>query len=312
MKIGVFIHLFEKTLFDEFSNYIKNVLEIFDDVTIIFTLTNNEESISFYTNIIMNYFNGLKMNNFSLNVIYIENKGVDIYSFFKQIQFVRTNNIKLDFVLKIHTKISDNPRITGCWRKQLIEPLVDLNNLQIIKNIFENLNINNPIRPTSKYGSANTQKKYEIGYIASQKCIFQRKYDISFKSNLRGILNVCNKFKNIQENYLDFIGGTMFWINYSIINKYLSEELIQYFSKDLSYGKPPSNFNNDIYPEYVFERLITGPLCFNYTNILINDNITENIDTNYKPEVFSFYSPSALCNQFYKNELNNLTNIINS
>ena len=48
---------------------------------------------------------------------YGENKGMDIYGFFLQIQYIIKNNIQLDYICKIHTKTDD------IWRNDMINPL---------------------------------------------------------------------------------------------------------------------------------------------------------------------------------------------
>jgi hypothetical protein len=228
------------------------------------------------------------------HILFIENKGVDVYSFFKQIEYVREKKIKLDYILKIHTKTSIQDNLHN-WRKQLIEPIVNPTNLKYIHHIF---------------------KKRKIGYIAAQSCVFPRNFDLVFKKNFQGIYNICKKFSNINENYLDFVAGTMFWINYKIIEKNITSEFMEYLIKDMSNEKPPSNFNNEIYPEYVFERLITGPLCFEYTNVLINTNKIEglcDIELGYHcPDRFSFHCPKEIMETIFPDEKNKLYKLINS
>lgn len=46
-----------------------------------------------------------------------ENKGMDIYGFFLQIEYIIKNNIHLDYICKIHTKTDDK------WRNDMINPL---------------------------------------------------------------------------------------------------------------------------------------------------------------------------------------------
>ena len=48
---------------------------------------------------------------------YGENKGMDIYGFFLQIEYIIKNNIQLDYICKIHTKSDDR------WRNDMINPL---------------------------------------------------------------------------------------------------------------------------------------------------------------------------------------------
>lgn len=285
MKIGIFIHLFNLELLDEFKTYINKVqCEFGDNIFILFTMQDNDHHRKIGETKIKFIFPYSQ-------VIYIENKGVDFYSLLKQIEYIREKKIHLDYILKIHTKLSTRHHLPN-WRKQLIEPITDPSSLKYIHHIIN---------------------KNEIGYIASQICNFPRTFDLPLKSNLKGIFNLSKQFPHINENYLDFIAGSMFWINYSILDKNFTPGLIQFLSNKMSYGKPPSNFNKEIYPEYIMERLITGPLCFEYTNLLINDNKVEELcNTNlglHKPYCFSFHKPKELMETYFPEEKNNLINL---
>lgn len=284
MKIGIFIHLFYTDLFNEFSQYINNVKKEFgEEIFILFTMHDIECCRNFGKTIIKGIYP-------SCHILYIENKGVDVYSFCKQIKFVRDKNIQLDYILKIHTKTSIQDNLHN-WRRQLIEPIVNQDNLKYIHYIFK-------------------KSKIELGYIAAQSCIFPRNFDLVFKKNFQGIYNICKQFTHIKENYLDFVAGNMYWINYKIVEENITNELMEYLIKDMSNEKPPSNFNNEIYPEYIFERLITGPICFHYTNILINTNKIEglcNTDLGYHcPDRFSFYCPKEIMETLFPEEKDKL------
>lgn len=294
LRIGIFIHLFLIELFDEFKRYIENVKKEFENTTILFTLNDSQKSRDFSENIIKKEYP-------NCHIIFIENKGVDIYAFFQKIQYSRKNNFMFDYILKIHSKNSNLLLMCKNWRKELIEPITDADNLKIIHDIM---------------------KKKEIGYFASQLLIFSRNFDIDIKYNFYGIYELTQQFPHISENYIDFIAGTMFWINYKIIENNINQELMNYFTENMSYEKPPHNTSEEIIPEYVFERLITGPLCFNYTNVLLNSNKLIFSDTNnylnnekiskHFPHLVTFHKPSEIMYEFYNREKNNLLNLIKS
>lgn len=261
MKIGIFIHLFVINMFDEFCKYINNVMKVFDDVCLIITLS--KKNIFFEDIIKEKYKNA--------HVLFIENKGVDIYSFFTQIKYIRENNIQLDYILKIHTKVCRE------WRELLIVPITEINSLKIIKQIFEN---------------------QKIGYVATQDVIVSKYFDkIHSLDNEDILVKVIDIFGLSELKYYDFVGGTMFWINNEILEKYINDDMMSYFEKNMSYDKPPTNTNTTA-PEYIFERLITGVLCYNYTNLLINCN--EYLDKNhtnnlyFQASKFSIYEPSKI------------------
>ena len=61
-------------------------------------------------------------------ITYSPNKGMDIYGFFKQIEYIIENNIIIDNICKIHTKTDEE------WRSHLIEKLCGTKDI-ISKNI---------------------------------------------------------------------------------------------------------------------------------------------------------------------------------
>ena len=268
-NITVILHLFNTNLFDEMKSYIKNVKDVFSNVNIIISI--NERS-NFKNEIIKIFPNAV--------VLKVENKGVDIYPFLLSIEYIRKHNIKTDFILKLHTKESTNiVENFKNWRKDLIEPIVNYNNLLIIQNYF---------------------KKYKnIGYIASQKCSLPKDFDLDFKHNIKGINNLCNKFPHLEKEWTDFNGGNIFWISNDVLNSYLTPELIKYIIEQLyTGGKLPSNLTDKrIFIEYLCERIFTGIFCYKKTNILVNEfKVKYNPDNMlyYQPRVFSISTPQNI------------------
>ena len=267
--IVIIIHLFNTYLLNEFLNYINNVKEIFSKVAVIFTIP---ETSSFE--------NIIKKINSEYIVLKVENKGTDNYPFVLCINFLRKNNIKADFILKLHTKISSNEKEDLLnWRKELIEPIVNKSNLICLQHYFQNVE--------------------NIGYVGAQKCALPKNYDLDFPSNIEGINQLIEKFPYLPKDWSDFNGGNIFWINNKILDKYLKDDLIQYIIKNVSNNKPPCNLTDKgIYIEYLCERLFSGVICFESTNILVNDyNITERgISKNYfyQPKIFHFYKPKEI------------------
>ena len=277
MKIGIFIHLFIVNMFDEFKDYINNVKNEFKDVTIIFTLQDASWGNDM-GKIIKLFFH-------DCHIIYIENKGVDVYSFFEQIKYCRKNNLNFDYILKIHTKESNFNNLT-CWRKDLIEPITNSDNLKLIHKLMY---------------------KENIGYFASKKLIFPKCWEKTYVNNIiNQINNLTTKFPYLPKNYIDFIGGTMFWINYKIIDNYLTPEVIDYLSNYLTVGKITPSHNDKFYAEYLFERLITGPLCYKSINVLIDTDYLNlanpyryvNIG-DYLPNIITFHKPMDIDNLYY-------------
>uniref|UniRef100_A0A6C0HSN1 Rhamnan synthesis protein F n=1 Tax=viral metagenome TaxID=1070528 RepID=A0A6C0HSN1_9ZZZZ len=242
-NVAIVVHLFHVNLFTEFLKYIQNVKTIFKNVTVIFTINDaNFEKI-------------IKQKDPTFIVLKVENKGVDVHAFLESIKFIRNQNIQVEFILKIHTKVSTTP-IWRNWRKELIEPITDLNNLIAIQNYFK--------------------KVKNIGYIGAEKCILPKKFDLRFPQNIYGLNNLIEKFPHLQKNWNSFNAGNMFWINNEVLTKYLTDDLMSYFDDKFCRKKPPSNNvkNKGIFVEYLCERLFSGVFCYDSTNILIGNTFS--------------------------------------
>lgn len=271
LNITIIIHLFFTDLFDEMMQYIENVKRVFANVNIMFTIRENSLFSEQIKQIYPNAF-----------IILVENKGVDVYPFLECIKYIRHHNIPTNFILKIHTKVSSND-IEGNsdWRKDLIKPITDYNNLLILRYYFK--------------------KVKNIGYIGAQKCILPKNYDNDFYHNIRGINELCETFSHLEKNWTDFNGGNMFWINNEVLDKYLTNKLIEYLIERCVPIKPPCNATDKgIYVEYLCERLFTGVFCYDRTNILLNDFNGTRSGTNlgesyfHQPKVFSFHTPKNI------------------
>ena len=269
-NITIIIHLFIEELFDEFLEYIETVNKVFNNVNVIFTISQNSDIET-----------RIKSINNKYVVIKVENKGVDVYPFVESVRYMR-KHFQTDFVLKIHTKISNNEMYSD-WRKKLIKPITKRENLIILQHYFKKIK--------------------NIGYVGAQFCCLQKTYDEFYPQNIQGLKDLCDKFPHLPKEWSDFLGGTMFWISNETLNQ-LTDELIDYIIKNVCYEKPPCNLTDSgIYVEYICERLFTGIMCYEKTNILINENEpaerTFNIDEHddetqnyfYSPKVFSIYQP---------------------
>ena len=275
-NITIILHLFNTELFDEFIHYINNVKDVFLNVNILITINNNSN----FEKQIMNVFS-------KAIVIKVENKGTDNYPFLICVKYIRDNNIKTDYILKLHTKESSNP-VEGLynWRKQLILPIVNYSNLVILQHYFKTMK--------------------NIGYISAQNCVLPKQYDLDFPQNIKGINELCDKFPHLEKEWTDFNGGNMFWINNECLNEYLNDELIQYLTDNFLIGKkPPCNLTDKgIYIEYLCERMFTGIFCYNKQNIFISNENTTHRGTSlnknniyfYQPKIFSISIPKFLIN----------------
>jgi hypothetical protein len=268
-NIVIVIHLFNCELFDEFINYINNVKSVFSKVAVIFTIPVNS-----------NFDKNIKSINPEFIILKVENKGVDVYAFLLSMQFLRKNNIKADFILKLHTKMTSNDvEELFNWRNELIEPITNIQNLKYLQHYFKNVE--------------------NLGYVASQKSALPKNFDLDFPSNIEGLNQLIEKFPYLPKDWTDFNGGNIFWINNTVLDNYLKDDLIKYIIENVSHGKPPCNLTNKgIYVEYLCERLLTGVLCYNSTNILVSDykGTKRGIgnDYFYQPKIFSFNKPKEI------------------
>ena len=263
-NVTIIIHLFNQNLLDEMNGYINEVKRVFSKVNIIISV-NKKLNDSRYIK--------------GSHLIEVENKGVDAYPFLVAIQYIREHNIPTDYILKLHTKESNNQtEDLNNWRKELILPITNYNNLLVLQHYF----ISNP----------------NIGYVSSQKCVFPKNFDLDFPHNIKGINNLCESFPHLEKDWTDFNGGNIFWISYPVLQKYLTDNLIEYLKPKFLVGrKPPCNLRDKgIYVEYLCERLFTGVFCFNKTNIAVNDYSGTHRGTDlangvfYQPKVFSIIS----------------------
>ena len=133
MKIGLLIQI---ASFDIF-NKIKYIINNFDSNTIL---------MLHFNNILRNDDINTIKNEFSRAIFtYGENKGMDIYGFLLQIEYIINNNIKVDYICKIHTKTNEK------WRNDLIY------NICGDKHI-----VNNCIKLMSEFGMICSKRYYKI------------------------------------------------------------------------------------------------------------------------------------------------------
>ena len=270
MNIAIIIHLYHTYLYDEFLGYINNVKQVFKNVTVIITINDS------------NFKNVIHKKNPEFIVIILENKGVDVYAFIKSILYLRQNNIHIDYILKLHTKISSCVKEDLInWRKDLIKPLVTNYNLALFKHYFTTME--------------------NLGCISSQKCVFPRNFDYFYYPQIiDGVQILISRFPHLEKNWTEFNGGNMIWINDKVLYKYLTDDLIDFLFKQFHNGKPPND--DSISYEYICERIFTGLFCYDTTNILVNEyngtvtgyNRSYPNQICYQPKTINFYKPKEL------------------
>ena len=241
LNICIVLHFFHFELFAEFCIYLKNIIDHFQKTVIIISLPKINKESDFYK------FKFKKV--FNKNIIYFIdniNFGTDINPFLLSLKLIKDKKINVNYILKIHTKVS-NPD----WRKGLIINITKKEFLNDLEIVFKSKN---------------------IGFIASDYRIVENDNNVYIDTNYLG-LKYFSKIFNIKdgENFKNFVGGTMFWINYDCV-KFIDDKIINYLQKGFSYGKPePNHISKKIHNEYIAERLLTGTFTKNNINITINN-----------------------------------------
>lgn len=204
MKIAVCLHLFYIDMIDVMISYLQNLKRDFD----------------LYVSLVLGYYDDntihkLKKFKSDVKIIIVENKGVDIGGFLQILKLIPKNT---DLILKIHTKkgvgLPETPS------RSVIKKGFD-ETLKQSKFWFNNL----------MRGVLETPEKTEriLQTFESNKSCGMVGYKLYNNSqvNKNEILNLLPLFELPNEclNW-HFIGGTIFWVRYSIIQKYFHNELI--------------------------------------------------------------------------------------
>jgi len=129
-KVGVIFHCYYLDLLEEFLRYLSNINDLFDLYISIppkFKNLKNE--------IFKKCTNFLKFVH-KIKVLFFPNRGRDIYPFLKILK--KYPICKYDYVLKLHTKKSNFPKIGELWRKQMCIRLIGSSRIyEKIKSLFK-------------------------------------------------------------------------------------------------------------------------------------------------------------------------------
>lgn len=146
----------------------------------------------------------------------IPNLGEDVRGFVTSIETMFKNNKHYDYVLKIHTKSEEQ------WREELLDSLI-VKDIEKQKEIF----INSPT------------------FISSQKHF--KKYD-KFQTfqNIK-YLDEQLKMINCEYKTTDHFSGTMFWIRFDLIEKYIYKKLLpDYFNQSYTHFAPSKQHSAEL------------------------------------------------------------------
>lgn len=194
-RIAVFVHIFYSDVWAEIDSYLQNINEEFD--LYVSTPSDNSEFISTittkYPNVFVKYMN--------------KNVGADVGPFIELVNYSISLKKNYDFILKLHTKKSLYSTWTGeTWMTSLLESLVGKDNIDnILKLTHDDTN-----------GMIGTSKYY-MGLTTGDK----RNGSPINKKNM----DIMSKRLGIKDSELNFFAGTMFWMNYKVLTKYLNNTL---------------------------------------------------------------------------------------
>jgi len=225
------VQLFYIDVWKNIESYLKNIDTKFDlYVNMIEGSSQYKDLIKTKTYILSVYPNAV--------IFIVDNRGMDIGSFFYQLNYIKMHNIKYDYVLKIHSKKSLHSAEIGFgdkWRKELLDPIIG--NISNIKQVLDNFDNKN------------------IGMIGAKKWLINDKSTrrLALMNNACYIKEYCNIFK-LDENYIEFIGGTIFWFRLEDILFYFKDIDILKLRNELEFGK----FTDHLLPSrtHAFERIL--------------------------------------------------------
>lgn len=211
--MAVILHLYYQDLFDWYLPYLKNIT-IQHDVFI--TICENKND---------GFIQKAKAELPNLSLFLVENKGMDVAPFLAILRIIENAGIKYKSILKIHGKksIAHGQGLGERWRKDLVNSLM-----------FNNTHLQHYQDIVTKDG--------EVKMVASSNWILKQKI-IGYEQNY---------FKeNIIFDEYNFVGGTMFLVNFEIIMNWFSENEIYEKYIDLF----PNGYSGDDTIAHQLERV---------------------------------------------------------
>ena len=191
MRIAVILHLYYQDLWPEFDRYLKNIEEPFD---LCVSLCNDFECASIQKKIKESYPNVRFMVN--------ENRGADVWPFFKWIYALIDEGKEYDCILKIHTKKSIRKNVENrAWRTRCIVPIVG-----------NRANVQRCLQHMSAPANGMVGGKSEL--IPD---------GVKYKNLLDGesyLVQLMEMF-GVNTSKRSFYIGTMFWCRYDVLKKYM-------------------------------------------------------------------------------------------
>jgi lipopolysaccharide biosynthesis protein len=228
MKIAVCVHLFYPDMFEQIIPYLNNL----------------DYPYKLYINLCPGKYNKKQVDliyNYKPDAIIDVsiNKGVDVGGFLNTFKKIDTDT---DLIIKIHTK-------KGIGSESVQSNSVKRNGLTVAMKSANRWFHNMMVGVLKDDNSVN---KIINEFKTNQKCgmVGFKLFD-SIGPNKNEIIKILNLI-NINKNLIggDFIGGTIFWVKYDILKKYLTDKTIDTILESMSDGYviEPS-------PQHAMERI---------------------------------------------------------
>ena len=201
MSVAICFHLGYIGRFNEFTPYIDNVINALGrkrNIDIYITYREDQDPTN------------MCLGKYPKAILLKATHGCDIGAFFAQIKYMLNNSKNYKYIFKLHTKSGNIHHKT--WCTDLLE-----------KTAGSQLNVKKIINTFKKH-------RHSIGMIGSKKWILKREINYQIFKDL------CTRNKVNDNGY--FIGGTIFWVKFSIIKNFFTKIDIdkEYLSCEL--GKP--------------------------------------------------------------------------
>lgn len=226
LRIGIFVHLFYQDLWPEINGYLQNIGINFD-----LLITVNEADPNTVATIA-----AIRKQYPKAIILQVANKGLDIGPFFEMMNLVISKNLKYDYVLKIHTKksLGVNAAIGESWRRKSYESLMGSQSI-----VFHILRLFN-----AKLGIGM------IGPYESRMSVSVNDVKNGGNANAKNIAALSKRLE-IRDKNLDFFGGTMFWVRWSIFEE-------KFRKKTLSIDEFEPGYKKDELLSHAVERLLAS------------------------------------------------------
>lgn len=228
--VAICFHLGYSHMFPLFNKYIRNVFHSGYNVDLYVTYQKKTDPIHLIS---QQY----------PNTVFIQTThGCDTGAFLLQLEYIYQKcPLKYEYIFKIHTKKRED------WRLELLEPIADsVNNIQKVYDLFKTDN--------------------QVGMISGAPG-WIRSHD---KINEPIIKDVCRQLRVKIDSHSKFVGGTIFWVRWSIVKKFIEASGID-FKKEYERCELGYLLNNKPTYTHTWERIF-GYIVNNFGAKLVSIN----------------------------------------